>query len=203
MRQPPFIGNDIVDLSRPEAREKLGDRRFLDRVFLPEERERIISAANPFQTLWSHWAAKEASFKVIRKLKRDQVFAHQRFRVMSDLTSVAFEDLTCALNITPTQNYVHAQAIFSPQLWNDSSVVTAIRALQNENPSRQEESHEVRKLALELLEKHLNISGAEIHRDGDPNCPNPPVFMLRGEPLDSVDLSLSHDGRWLAAALFF
>lgn len=62
-------GNDVVDLARPRCTGKHEDERFLRRVFTPAERGAIRSDARPHDALWRRWAAKEAAFKVITKLR--------------------------------------------------------------------------------------------------------------------------------------
>lgn len=78
---PLAIGNDIVDLAEPGAAGKERDRRFMDRVFTPGERARILGAAAPALVLWRTWAAKEAAYKVASKVRGRVVFAHRAFEV--------------------------------------------------------------------------------------------------------------------------
>jgi hypothetical protein len=63
----PPVGNDIVDLREPDNCGKSGDDRFLGRVFTPEERDRIVTAACPDKLLWAFWAAKEAAYKAVSR----------------------------------------------------------------------------------------------------------------------------------------
>jgi phosphopantetheinyl transferase (holo-ACP synthase) len=78
------VGNDVVDLSRVahRARGEERERRFLARVFAPEERHRIAAAAAGDRILatWAGWAAKETAFKVHSKLLGSPpVFHHARY----------------------------------------------------------------------------------------------------------------------------
>ena len=92
-----WIGNDVVDLAEPGVAGKERDRRFMDRVFTPEERERILEAAAPTIALWKTWAAKETAFKIASKLREGLVFAHRAFEVEADPAGqrarVRFDDL--------------------------------------------------------------------------------------------------------------
>jgi phosphopantetheine--protein transferase-like protein len=63
----PPVGNDIVDLKEPDNCGKSGDDRFIGRVFIPEERDRIVGAACPDKLLWAFWAAKEAAYKAVSR----------------------------------------------------------------------------------------------------------------------------------------
>ncbi|MEI7638026.1 MAG: 4'-phosphopantetheinyl transferase superfamily protein [Syntrophus sp. (in: bacteria)] len=80
------IGNDIVDLTSPDSIGKSLDRRFIARVFTPEEQERIDRSDSPDTTLWMVWAAKEAAFKAVIKLKPGLSFTHRAYVVTSPLS---------------------------------------------------------------------------------------------------------------------
>jgi phosphopantetheinyl transferase (holo-ACP synthase) len=72
----------VVDLGRPETRNKSNDQRFLDRVFNASEVAWIRSAADPDRMLWMMWAAKEAAFKVLRKQNSCALFEHRSYSVL-------------------------------------------------------------------------------------------------------------------------
>jgi 4'-phosphopantetheinyl transferase EntD len=79
-----LIGNDLVDLRAREAAGKSGDARFVARVFTAREAELIASSPSPDAVLWMLWAAKEAAYKVAKKLRPDVIFAHSRYEVIPD-----------------------------------------------------------------------------------------------------------------------
>lgn len=79
-----MIGNDLVDLRAREAAGKAGDARFVARVFTAREAELISGSASPDTALWMLWAAKEAAYKVAKKLRPDVIFAHSRYEVTPD-----------------------------------------------------------------------------------------------------------------------
>lgn len=77
-----YVGNDIVDLGHPKCHGKSRDLRFLNRIFHSSEASRILSEPDPDRSLWLHWSAKEAAFKVISKvLDATPVFSHAKFIV--------------------------------------------------------------------------------------------------------------------------
>ena len=82
MKTRSWIGNDIVDLAEPGVAGKEHDRRFMDRVFTPAERARILASAAPTIALWKTWAAKETAYKIASKLREGVVFAHREFEVV-------------------------------------------------------------------------------------------------------------------------
>ncbi|MBZ0235449.1 MAG: 4'-phosphopantetheinyl transferase superfamily protein, partial [Deltaproteobacteria bacterium] len=85
-----LVGNDVVDLRVPEN-ASVGHRpRFLARVCDEDEQARVRAAADPVAALWALFAAKEAAYKVVSKLRPGAILAHRRFRVAA---AQAFEDI--------------------------------------------------------------------------------------------------------------
>lgn len=77
-----LVGNDVVDLSHPRCREMPLDGRFVARVLAEEEHARIAVSPEPRRTLWRIWAAKEAAYKVVSKLRGSPPpFVHAHFLV--------------------------------------------------------------------------------------------------------------------------
>ena len=115
-----WIGNDIVDLAEPGVAGKEHDRRFMDRVFTPEERQRIFDAAAPTIALWRTWAAKETRSRLPASCARGEI-AHRRFEVGPDPSgpfdsggpapaswvSVNFEDLEIRVRWETALDYIH------------------------------------------------------------------------------------------------
>ncbi len=82
MAGPWYLGNDVVALRSPRARNKTRDGRFLERVFTPREREAVLAAPFPDGALWLLWAGKESLYKGVTKaLGSPPPFQHNRFRV--------------------------------------------------------------------------------------------------------------------------
>ncbi len=105
-----MIGNDVVDLGDPMIAEHHLRPRFCARVLSEGERARLVSAADPKKLLWTLFAAKEAAFKVVEKLRGPTVFAHRSFVVAEDLRSVAYDGLRLELAIEAAEDQVHALA---------------------------------------------------------------------------------------------
>jgi 4'-phosphopantetheinyl transferase EntD len=92
-----LIGNDLVDLRAREAAGKSGDARFVARVFSAREAELIARSAKPDYTLWLLWSAKEAAYKVAKKLRPDTIFAHSRYEVLPDDAALTSGDCGSAI----------------------------------------------------------------------------------------------------------
>lgn len=76
-----MIGNDVIDLGDPETAAGACHARFDARVFAPAELAALAASAAPRRLRWTLWAAKEAAYKVARKLDRTIAFAPRRFVV--------------------------------------------------------------------------------------------------------------------------
>jgi phosphopantetheine--protein transferase-like protein len=231
-----WIGNDVVDLAEPGVAGKERDRRFMDRVFTPEERAHILEAAAPTIALWKTWAAKETAFKIASKLREGVVFAHRAFEVEVEATGqrarVRFEGLDVRVRWELAREYVHcigqlARERSSPCLlrgakaeaqcaavaeslldWRRffSGIVHEGQALQGQLTEAEQASvHSTASARARLLARRLmerwDPQGAEIVRLWRSWGWGPPVVAREGTPLPAFDVSLSHDGRFVAAAV--
>jgi len=68
----------------PANRGKSRDGRFLEKVFLREERESIRSSADPDAALWALWAAKEAAWKAAVKAAPEDRRGWKGIRIRTD-----------------------------------------------------------------------------------------------------------------------
>jgi holo-[acyl-carrier protein] synthase len=230
-----WIGNDIVDLAEPGVAGKEHDRRFMDRVFTPEERQRILAAAAPTLALWKTWTAKETAFKIVSKLREGVVFAHQKFEVVPEWVteperaageaiglwaSVRFDDLEIRVRWETACDYVHCIGQLKKSgaaSWGESELAKGARRMfagivgdsqllqgalsHAERASvHSTASERVRLLARRLLER-WDVQGAEIVRMWQAWGWSAPMVSRAGEPVPGFDVSLSHDGRFVAAAM--
>jgi phosphopantetheinyl transferase (holo-ACP synthase) len=231
-----WIGNDIVDLGEPGVAGKELDLRFMERVFTPEERRRILDAAAPTLALWRTWSAKETAFKIASKLREGVIFAHRRFEVGPDRAedsngptglaagggvSVWFEDLEVQVRWETALDYIHCigrlarrggeiapagpEALRGPRrllagiVSNGQGLGGALTSAERASV-HSTASERARLLARELMAR-WDVQGAEIVRMWRAWRWSPPVVAREGEPLAGFDVSLSHDGRFVAAAL--
>jgi phosphopantetheinyl transferase (holo-ACP synthase) len=196
-----MLGNDLVDLSDPEASVARLHPRFDARVFDEEELEAIRGSEAPARLRWILWAAKEAAYKVARKQEATTVFSPRRFRVTlprPGCAVVAHEGRHFAVTIAARRDHVHAVARDgkAPHGW---SLVTGVcRLAGSGGPGMRHDlpSAAVRDLAIARLAGRLRVPACElaIERDG-----RVPRLVVRGQPA-LADLSLSHHGRLVAFA---
>jgi phosphopantetheinyl transferase (holo-ACP synthase) len=231
-----WIGNDIVDLAEPGVAGKELDLRFMERVFTPEERRRILAAAAPTLALWRTWSAKETAFKIASKLREGVVFAHRRFEVGPDGSedasgaaglatgggvSVWFEDLEVQVRWETALDYIHCIGRLARRggetaapeadpgrmsrrvlagIVRDSQGLRGVLSSAERASVHSTASERARLLARQLMDR-WDLQGAEIVRMWRAWRWSPPVVARLGQPVAGFDVSLSHDGRFVAAAV--
>jgi phosphopantetheinyl transferase (holo-ACP synthase) len=189
------VGNDVVDLSDPAIARHHEDTRFVARVCSDDERARVTTA----RALWTLFAAKEAAYKALVKLGESPGFGHRAIRVAPGLDVVSWGERRLRLTVTGDSEHVHAVA------WTDASRTPIARAgrLQVGEGESEGARRVLRALAAEAL--GCGPHAFEIVRDPVPvawDGFSPPRLERSGERVDA-DVSLSHDGRFVAAAALF
>jgi hypothetical protein len=181
-----MVGNDVVDLGDPETRAGAQHPRFDARVFCAEERALLQAQADPVRLRWALWAAKEAAFKVARKLAPATVFAPRRFRVTlgpAGIGEVRWEGGRLPLLLARGSDWVHA-VVRSPG-------GGGIHARRLVVPPALSPGAAVREHALRSLRGLLGAPLAIGKADRIP-------YLERCGRRLGADLSLSHHGRYAA-----
>ncbi len=171
-----MLGNDIVDLQNLNVHP-----RFLEKVCTAHEQRVVAFSSNPFLAMWTHWAAKEATYKAVKKMDSNALFSPKKFVCEENLTHCHYNDFSAKLDVMTTKDYVHVIASFCD---NFTIVIGS-----NHVP----ESLTVRRLAVDLLDE-MGYSNCTIVN-------TPPQVWRKNRLLHDVDLSLSHDGRFAAAVI--
>lgn len=187
------VGNDIVYRRDPHIAAHHLKRRFVDRVCSAGEAERVQASREPGLLLWSLWAAKEAAYKAVVKLRPGIPFAHRRFVVAETLTGVRYEDLQLSLEVEANEEWVHAVACTG-----ETDVLSSVERM--EDGTDQKEA--VRALAIEAVAARFDLPRDGLGIVRPPNAegrPGPPELLLCGRAT-GVDISLSHDGPFVACA---
>lgn len=192
------VGNDVVDLTDPANAATRRHARFAERVCAASEQAALAAARDPDTHLWSLFAAKEAAYKVVTKLGRAPGFAHRHLVVAEDLRSVSYDDLRLCL-------WLHADAA--------AGVVHALASTGSQRPwsalaaiaPRADPSFEARQLLCQALAPRLGAAPEELsvqrtERPGSWDGYGPPELLQRDRPAPGIDISLSHDGRFVAVA---
>ena len=193
-----LVGNDVVDLHDPEIRLDSVHDRFLERVFTPAEHDAIFAARDPRAALWSHWAAKESAYKIIKKIDPDAIFSHRTLHVdffnrvagTRLMGSVEHEGHRIDIDVVHLGDTIHAIALLGhwPHRRRVVSDVTPIAV--TDDPSRA-----VRAALLESVAGEIDCARADLRVTGS----RPPRLERRGAGV-GIDVSLSHHGRLVGFA---
>ncbi len=212
------VGNDVVDLDHPALRGKAEHARFLERVLAPSERDEVLGAPDPHLALWTHWAAKEAVYKVVTKLRGEPpVFVHRAFVASGD--AVAYEGLRVPFHVRrdgpllhviaaagadPSEVAAQAARVHTPgALWD-----AALEQLLPRFTAREVDAvHSLASAAVRLgaraaLARALDVAERRLEIVCAPGYPGrrPPAVLLDGAP-STADVSLSHHGAWMGWAI--
>ncbi len=197
-----------MDLQEPGNRGKSRDARFLKRILTPAECLKVILSRQADRALWALWAAKETAFKVIQKRDPGVSARPRQYRVLFFSAPGNTDDrkesaLVSGVVTTPrgavqirlqfTAGYIHCIGTDAP--W---SAMDAIRWQVNEIPAGSDESQQVREKVKRHLACHFREAPEEIHIRAAGATGAPSVYL--GDRRTSIDLSMSHDGRFTAHA---
>ncbi len=191
-----LVGNDIVDLGDPENHESFVRPGYVERVCSPAERRVIDAARDPERLFWCFFAAKEAAYKLLVKLGEEPGLSHKRIEVAGDLASSRYDEREMALSVEHGDGWVHALSCVGP---------AAPRFEVSELGPHARASAAGRELCCRMAAAALGVSGAELSIERRPSAAaydgfEPPRLCDKGVPT-GLDVSLSHDGRYVAAAL--
>ncbi len=182
------VGNDVVDLEDPAIAQTHLRERFVARVCSESERALLARSAAPKVLLWSLFAAKEAAFKALSK-SGPLVFAHRRFVVSADLRSVSYDKQVLWARVDLDGPCLHAIA------WTDDEM--PVSGVEQISPGVDASA-----AARALLVRSLGGGGLTVERaplPGSWNGYGPPKLFRDGLEV-SLDISLSHDGRFVGFA---
>lgn len=207
-----ILGNDVVDLRNPDANVPDLHGRFADRVFSQTEQSLIDSAELPEQELWLYWACKEAAFKALVAVYPQMLFSWRNFNIRREgevLTVVHAGHSLAAWHHQLPGEAIHVVALGSmPHEGVPASLPTAkqikdtysfIGEVDTQALSADpdlDESTVLRAWALEHLRKALQLGTRQFNIMTTPA--GVPYLALAGQRRGA--LSLSHHGRYLAAA---
>lgn len=220
------IGNDIVHWNGPEAREKAvpgrASERFIQRVLHRQEfglltESRLLSST---QMLWALWAAKEAVYKAAVKAVPDLIFSPGSIQITPAGKTLShgaarIRDLDFELIWHTCEDFVHAVAA-GPVRSGHHSVQGIWQKISHHAACHEypgfagNASAAVRDLACRIAS---SVSGfgcnslriirntLENGRLAPPRIYNIDNDADNNNSISSLDISLSHDGPWSAAAV--
>jgi phosphopantetheinyl transferase (holo-ACP synthase) len=204
-----MLGNDVVDLEDPETRPETFRPRFDERVFDPTERRAIARDQNEHGRRWTHWAAKEAAYKLARQVDSKFVFSPSklvaRFTEDVDVASgvrerrgtldlpeglLSGDQRVLQLFAEERDGYVHVVAI--PGGADRDAIVHSISTVDDQSRS----SEIVREMATAEIARNLGIEAARVAIGKRGRVPR---VLIDAAP-SAITISLSHHGRFIASA---
>ena len=187
---------------------KSSDSRFLKKILTVAEIDFVQNAENPDKALWSLWSCKETAYKVIKKKCVDAAFLPRLWTVILKKSESACLDGEVKIpdaeavyvRLFSYFRYVHCVGADHPA--DLDRLVCKVEALpEKKNEKRIDPSLFARKcLALSIADFfRLNLSDIKINRVQGKSELQPPHVYIGGEKSD-IDISLSHDGQFVAYA---
>ena len=194
-----MVGNDVVDLRDRDARPETLHPRFDARVFSPAERRSLERSEDPTRQRWRLWSAKEAAYKLARKLDASSIFSPSRFEVELDRCSrgtVRYRGRPVAVRVLEREGGLHALA--TPEAAPEELLCALLRLPPASSGKLLpgELSRAARLFACERIAARLGVAAEDLQVRKRERIPE---LWLGDEPLP-VDLSLSHHGGLVAFA---
>jgi len=191
-----MLGNDVIDLRDAETQLGAQHPRFDGRVFRSAERAVIAAAAcaeSARRTRWALFAAKEASYKLVRRLDEKIPFVPARFAVTlagHDGARVTHGGRSLEVAFEERAGGLHAVASLAGTA--SSALLAAFATVDGGGG----EGEAARALARAGIASALGIDPARLAVVREWRLP---ALLLDGERLDAT-LSLSHHGRFAGFA---
>jgi phosphopantetheinyl transferase (holo-ACP synthase) len=206
----PYVGNDLVDLKELANAGKSQDSRFLRKILTDAEVEFVQSAENPDEALWSFWVCKETAYKVIKKSRSNTAFLPRQWTTIFNKYEKTYIDGQVIISgrdkiyvrIFSNSRYVHC--VGADYLWALDKIVWDVDILperrdgKNIDPSLFLRECLIRSLASSFCLKARDI---KINRIKEKGVLRPPRVYINGKKSD-IDISLSHDGQFVAYAFY-
>ena len=201
----PTVGNDVVDLKEPANAGKSSESRFLKKILTNAETDLIRNAENPDAALWSHWACKETAYKIVKKSFPGTAFLPRQWQVTFNKRESTHSDGEVAISghdsvfirLFTNPQYIHCIGADVPialekLIWS----VEDLPEKEENNPSLY-----LRYCLGQRLARYysLNSHQIKIKRTRKNGELQPPRVYIGGNKTD-IDISLSHDGRFIAYA---
>ncbi|NLX50479.1 MAG: 4'-phosphopantetheinyl transferase superfamily protein [Deltaproteobacteria bacterium] len=215
----PNIGNDVVDLTSPANLQKSTDLRFLRKILTATEIDEVANAGMPDAALWSFWACKEAAYKVFSKQTGDAAFLPRRWSVCLErplpwegfaqtqpdgifpagwtgkaVVTAEERRVFCRLFITET----HVHSLAADETGALERAVARVVPLQNGWGA----SVAVRESLVTALADFFREDPSlftVVRPAREDGLPGPPLLCRCGAAT-GLDISLSHDGQFMAYA---
>jgi phosphopantetheinyl transferase (holo-ACP synthase) len=194
----------VVDLKEPANAGKSVDSRFLKKILTDAEIDFVKNAENSDAALWSLWACKETAYKVIKKTSSETAFVPRRWQTVFCKTQSEFsegeviipEKGSVFIRLFSNSEYIHC--VGADSLAALDKLIWSVDVLPEKENNFSLFSRQC--LAQNLAQFFsLNLQQIKIRRTRENGELQPPCVYVDGKKTD-IDISLSHDGRFVAYA---
>ncbi len=187
----------MVDLEDRETAAGATHPRFDERVFAPEELDRLRRSRSPRRLRWVLWAAKESAYKVAKKLDPRTIFSPRRFVVQLDATNLGSVRVgEHRFSIVARVERAVCHVVACAELPRGVIVVSGLRRLVDDGRSPTYPGHAVRRFTIDEMTPWLGARAGDLELVSEDRVPR---LRLGGRPVPA-DVSLSHHGRFVAFA---
>jgi phosphopantetheinyl transferase len=196
------VGNDLVDIKRTERHHP----RFAQRVSSVRELD-VIAKMGPSdpQLIWKMWAAKEASYKALKRIRPEIIFSPRNFEIDFDTDTAFVREVgeTLYLKVFTHKDWVYCSAstLKAARVVNyvasRSDIAKNETAFTDFSPSLAEHSKQVRMLARLAAGKAFSVAPNSI-QVVDPAEGKAPSLAVGKEK--TIPISLTHHGEYLGVA---
>jgi len=203
------VGNDVVDLRDPANQPDALHPRFDRHVFADVELRALdtLPGEERHRERWMRWAAKEAAFKLIRQLEPGEPF-HPRELVVAEVSRTAARvrvpvlERALRVSFDVDENRVHAIVTDPEGGAEGDRRAVSIRSgtHRRQSPIPTDAGTEVRRHAARSLAELFGLAAGDVEITAAGVDDRRPLAQSGGALL-RADVSLSHDGRWLAWAV--
>ena len=204
----PYVGNDIVDLKNPDNMKSILDSRFRKKILTAAEIEFVQSSKNPVQTLWSFWTCKETAYKIRKKHCTDISFLPGRWEVCLAPPDKRYTDGEIAVSASQkvylrlffNDDYIHC--IGTDEFAMRGNIICGVAPVpEPKDGNGHEASSYVRSIVAQKLGEFLSVNPADIEiKRKKVNGELQPPRIATGVARSGIDISMSHDGRFVAYA---
>jgi len=182
--------------------------RFMNRVFTSAEQLDILESSKPDIVLWSLWAAKETGYKAISKLhptvsSAPGYYEVKLFSADGSLPETGVVHTPCGqVSVCFFISSDHIHCIGTTPDKDTDSIMWDVRKIYRRRFSPDYESDLVRNMAGKKIARYLkkDSKAIEIIRPKGHRGLGPPVIYA-GKKRTAIDISMSHDGPFVAYAL--
>ena len=181
-----MIGNDIIAIAYTRQHTNWRRKGWIEKLFDQQEQDSISKSPDPFSLVWRMWSMKESAYKVHTRSTKKRSFNPSKI-------SCKIIDQTHGLVVLEGKKYATESIINEDYIF--SSTVSATNSITSHKVIKILDSRNYYDLILEDVSTQFDWERNEVEIiKSDIGIPK---FYLDSK-VQNVDLSITHDGKYLA-----